>query len=1037
MLDKNNEVFFGEYCKTCKYKNYSETDSPCAECIAEPVNLYSHKPVKWEGADGIFSGPPPRPDHAYQRAVKYVPERRKDKEKAIARLNIDAEYTGNKVQSIDGDVTDDQYPSATAVKKALEGQEKATTQTLQTFGEQTAQSLARKIDAPSGCKCGEFLAVEEVNEEGVVKKVKAAEVQTDPPDWNENDPTKSGYIENRPFYERSEEFIGAIEFTATSEITMKCVVSEEDMDTLVGIQSLTGKGAVLKAYVDGQTCMSKVSFSYGSIGIAGELGGSVYFNPGATFNVTVHKDNLTLVLNKTYTVDFYNANGPFYKTISEDFFPDTIFSQKNAPVKFGISGNGELNQSAVQGDNTTASGYGSHAEGDNTVANRRFLSVSGSYNLYDDAKYIPVTTSSTMYFWTSDTIYESDSFTFDNSTGKFTLVNPIKRSYTQININKFYMLGTTSGKTMYVPTSLKENLNNRIGYYVSLHKSEIISIHRDQYAVITGNGTSDAERSNAYTLDWKGNAWFAGDVYVGSTSGTNKDDGSKRLVTEDQLTYCFRVPIMSTQSDDGTITYSSPFTASFVFNRVLEMSPVLSGNSIECCLLPIEPDGPTTVLSYIGQSKDENSDGNTTLALKFSAYVSGKHISAEIQDTISGAGTDNAEILSTVVTVTEEPVVTWVDLLFCYGDWNEVYKDLKKGVIRSIFTIGSYTNTQSGTPKTLGVLYYDGTHGPKLKYTMFGHDGVIYRIDFDRQYNTFSSMALTNKPLPAPTTAQVGQIVSVKSIDESGKVTETESVDIPNRLDVTVSMGDNGWVVSHKFAEIKAAYDAGRAVQLINIDTSRKYSLIAFFPGSIESVTYADFRFIDDAGDIWKATINSNDEIDFFQEGTFITLYGDIPQDTPKAITYSVVSGIGYADFIPYIEIPSTGDELKERLVISPAYFYVMPNAYAPFALKNLVNPYMFTRLSHSEPQSDDGYYEASYLVTDSLGQQVKATCQVHLTDSGLGDLIWSFVTLRKKDALIVNSSTEGSTKKFRITVDDAGTISATEVVGETEETGE
>jgi hypothetical protein len=33
-------------------------------------------------------------------------------------------------------------------------------------------------------------------------------------------------------------------------------------------------------------------------------------------------------------------------------------------------------------------------------------------------------------------------------------------------------------------------------------------------------------------LDWDGNAWFAGDVYVGSTSGTNKDSGSKKLATE-------------------------------------------------------------------------------------------------------------------------------------------------------------------------------------------------------------------------------------------------------------------------------------------------------------------------------------------------------------------------------------------------------------------------------------------------------------------------------------------------------------------------
>lgn len=190
MIDKNNEVLFGEYCKTCKYERYSETDSPCAECLAEPVNLYSHKPVKWEGADGIYAGPPPRPDHAYQRAVKYVPENRKGREKAIARQNIDAEYTGNKVQTIDDKVTDDQYPSATAVKKALEGANKA-----------TAQSLAKKIDAPDTCECGEFLTVEEVNEDGVVTKVKGAKVQTDPPDWSENDPTKPGYVNNRTHYD--------------------------------------------------------------------------------------------------------------------------------------------------------------------------------------------------------------------------------------------------------------------------------------------------------------------------------------------------------------------------------------------------------------------------------------------------------------------------------------------------------------------------------------------------------------------------------------------------------------------------------------------------------------------------------------------------------------------------------------------------------------------------------------------------------------------------------------------------------------------
>lgn len=46
---------------------------------------------------------------------------------------------------------------------------------------------------------------------------------------------------------------------------------------------------------------------------------------------------------------------------------------------------------------------------------------------------------------------------------------------------------------------------------------------------IIGNGTTNDNRSNAYTLDTDGNAWYSGEVYVGSTSGTNKDSGSVKL----------------------------------------------------------------------------------------------------------------------------------------------------------------------------------------------------------------------------------------------------------------------------------------------------------------------------------------------------------------------------------------------------------------------------------------------------------------------------------------------------------------------------
>ena len=42
------EVYFCDYCKTCKYYDCAMEEEPCNECLDNPVNLYSHKPVKFE-----------------------------------------------------------------------------------------------------------------------------------------------------------------------------------------------------------------------------------------------------------------------------------------------------------------------------------------------------------------------------------------------------------------------------------------------------------------------------------------------------------------------------------------------------------------------------------------------------------------------------------------------------------------------------------------------------------------------------------------------------------------------------------------------------------------------------------------------------------------------------------------------------------------------------------------------------------------------------------------------------------------------------
>lgn len=44
------EVYFDQYCKTCKHEKEDENDedSACFECLHVPARQFSHKPEKWE-----------------------------------------------------------------------------------------------------------------------------------------------------------------------------------------------------------------------------------------------------------------------------------------------------------------------------------------------------------------------------------------------------------------------------------------------------------------------------------------------------------------------------------------------------------------------------------------------------------------------------------------------------------------------------------------------------------------------------------------------------------------------------------------------------------------------------------------------------------------------------------------------------------------------------------------------------------------------------------------------------------------------------
>lgn len=44
-------VDFKKYCETCKHKDTDECKNPCNECLDNPANVDSHKPVNYEQKD--------------------------------------------------------------------------------------------------------------------------------------------------------------------------------------------------------------------------------------------------------------------------------------------------------------------------------------------------------------------------------------------------------------------------------------------------------------------------------------------------------------------------------------------------------------------------------------------------------------------------------------------------------------------------------------------------------------------------------------------------------------------------------------------------------------------------------------------------------------------------------------------------------------------------------------------------------------------------------------------------------------------------
>lgn len=133
----------------------------------------------------------------------------------------------------------------------------------------------------------------------------------------------------------------------------------------------------------------------------------------------------------------------------------------------------------------------------------------------------------------------------------------------------------------------------------------------DVYAHIVGNGEDTDTRSNAHTLTWTGEAWYQGDVYVGSTSGINKDEGSKKLATEEYVNNNLAIKTISENIAFVNGTKPSYTNGWYNFTGTITINGTnVSSNGYwdETSLIQIKDDGDRIYFYFIDPDDIEHKD---------------------------------------------------------------------------------------------------------------------------------------------------------------------------------------------------------------------------------------------------------------------------------------------------------------------------------------------------------------------------------------------------------------------------------------------
>lgn len=386
-------------------------------------------------------------------------------------------------------------------------------------------------------------------------------------DWNENDSSKSSYVKNRTHWEEKKLIYLVPEMTVTisedggyetlsescpiltagqaytvvlNGVTYECIARQYDSGGLIGNGTIYGDGDA-----GNSEPFSCDSYDDGTIYLNAAIAGN-YTISISTIEAITHKLDkkyLDLPTNLATTDDVESAKQEALD-VANTAAANAATAQTTADSKMNTTnpiGTGSFSMNRLGGSDV---GKDSSTFGTQLIANTDSLMVNGRYNIAESNYMLQETTKTSNGNKSNAFGYKIESFEIDDSKGTFICINKsTMKTYATAELNALYFNDSFAGSNVTLPQRvykpIEKTYNGLDTFGLESYTIKYIeyTIVQNDYthAHIVGNGSSDTARSNAHTLDWEGNAWYSGDVYVGSTSGTNRDEGSKKLATVEEV----------------------------------------------------------------------------------------------------------------------------------------------------------------------------------------------------------------------------------------------------------------------------------------------------------------------------------------------------------------------------------------------------------------------------------------------------------------------------------------------------------------------